>query len=48
VEVTASAASWWDHEERIEVVVDRRRIRVPDGFEAETLRRVLDVLEGRE
>jgi transposase-like protein len=34
--------------ERIEVVVgDRYTVRVADDFEAETLRRVLDVVEGR-
>ena len=30
------------------VLVDGRRVRLPEGFEAEELKRVLGVLEGRE
>lgn len=49
VEVTSMAASsWWHDGERIELVVDDRHlVRVPDGFDAETLRRVLEVVDGR-
>jgi transposase-like protein len=45
VEVTPPS-SWWRASERIEVVVDDEVVvRVPNDFEAETLRRVLVVLD---
>ncbi|NQY61933.1 hypothetical protein [Cognatishimia sp.] len=47
VELSPSS-SWWQVSERIEVVVGDVVVRVPDAFEAPTLRRVLGVLAGEE
>ena len=45
VEVTPPPSTWWASSERVEVVVDERHVvRVPDGFDPETLRRVLEVV----
>jgi hypothetical protein len=46
VEVTPPASTWWTSgSERIEIVIDDRVVvRVPEAFDAETLRRVVDAL----
>jgi hypothetical protein len=52
VEVTPPASTWWQATDRLEVVVgDGLVIRVPEEFEVETLRRVVQALrkvEGEE
>ena len=41
VEVSPPTSSWWTRSERVEVVVGERHvIRVPDGFDSDTLRDV--------
>jgi len=48
VEVAPAASSWWSSTERVEVVLDERHVvRVPDGFDPETLRQVLEVVRAR-
>lgn len=49
VEVTPPASTWWQATERIEVLVDERLVvRVPDAFDADTLRRVLTTITAEE
>ena len=47
VEITP-ATMWWQASERIEIVVGELVVRVPDAFEASTLRQVLDAITGQE
>ncbi len=46
VEVTPPGSAWWQPgAERIEVVIDDRIVvRIPDAFDPDTLRRVVDAL----
>lgn len=44
VEVTPPASTWWAASERIELVVEDVVVRVPDVFDTDTLRQVLEAL----
>jgi transposase len=47
VEVTPAPSTWWQPADRIEIVIsDRVVVRVPDAFDAVTLRRVIEALTG--
>ncbi len=48
VDVTPPASAWWQvRAERIEVVIDDRIVvRIPDAFDPDALRRVVEALTG--